>query len=35
MNVPYQGTVVIASTVLKLSKEDKFTVNYAVLLVVY
>jgi len=31
MHIPYQGTVVIASMILELSKEDRFKINYAVL----
>jgi hypothetical protein len=34
MHIPYQGTVVIASMILELSKEDRFKVNYAGLHVV-
>jgi hypothetical protein len=31
MHIAYQRTVVIASMILELSKEDRFKVNYAVL----
>ena len=35
MNIPYQGTVLVASTIPKQSREDRFKVKYAVLHVVY